>query len=100
MNKNKGFILSLTSLYYVVIFIIFVFVLGLSVYVSFASDSQENLEIINQSEFITNVDGTLISTGEFWCQEYIYYSTERSNTNYNNLDDKKYCGGYDSKRFI
>jgi hypothetical protein len=100
MKTDKGYILTITTLHYVMIFILFLTLTTFVVYRSINTDKQ-----IVQNSFYYNQfnsgESNLPSADEYqWCNTFFYYDFTDSDNGYNNLETKIYCEGYSGKRFI
>ncbi len=100
MKQNKGYILTITTLHYVMIFILFLTLTTFVVYRSVNTDKQVILNSLNYNEFNSG-EGEVTSLAEYyWCTEYFYYDFTSSYSGYNDLETKVYCEGFDGKRFV
>ncbi|MCK9544858.1 MAG: hypothetical protein M0R03_22825 [Novosphingobium sp.] len=100
MKTDKGYILTITTIHYVMIFILFLTLTTFVVYRSINTDKQ-----IVQNSFYYNQfnsgESDLASSDEYkWCNDFFYYDFTSSDSGYNNLENKTYCEGYSGKRFI
>jgi len=98
--NNKGFIITITTLYFVVVFLIFLGLATFVVYKSVYTDKQVFQESLVYSNFNNSDPDVVLSTGYFWCSEFFYYDADTSDSGYNNLTNKTYCEGYNGKRFV
>jgi hypothetical protein len=99
MNK-KGFIITMTTLYYVIIFIIFLSLTTVVVYKSISTDKQMFQSSILYSKFNSGTADDISAVGSTWCTRFFYYDSNKLIDNYNNLDYKIYCEEYHGKRFV
>ena len=98
--NNKGFIITITTLYFVVIFLIFLGLVTFVVYKSVYTDKQIFQESLVYSSFNSADTDVIIASSYFWCSRFFYYDADTSNPGYNSLDSKTYCEDYNGKRFI
>lgn len=100
--NSKGYILTITTIYYVVIFILFLSLTTMIIYKSSFSDNQKMQSSLLYSKFISsesNIPAPVAAT-HYWCSEYFYYFPDTANAGYNNIIKKTYCEGYNGKRFV
>jgi hypothetical protein len=98
--NNKGYIITITTLYFVVIFLIFLGLVTFVVYKSVYTDKQVFQESLVYSSFNSSDSDVIIASDYFWCSRFFYYDANTSNSGYNFLDSKIYCEDYNGKRFI
>jgi len=98
---NKGFILTISALYYVALFILF---LSLLVFMSFRITHFGSVPLENQFNnyrFITGEDSIPIPSPEYWCSSYIAnYDANIDLESQTPMAYKNYCVIYDGKRII
>lgn len=95
MNK-KGFIFSLTAIYYAIVFMLFLSLLFLSVDYHNTTRSQENAYYIN-NPIILNTTYISESFEDYgWCSFSFVYDANASELNIQSeLEIKKYCEDYE-----
>jgi len=98
---NKGFILTISALYYVALFILFI---SLLVFMSFRITNFGSVPLENQFNnyrFITGENSIFIPSMEYWCSSYIAnYDANVDLESQTPMAYKNYCVGYDGKRII
>ena len=98
---NKGFILTISALYYVALFILF---LSLLVFMSFRITHFGSVPLENQNNdyrFITGEPSIPIPSSEYWCSNYIAnYDANQDLESQTPMNYKNYCVKYDGKRII
>lgn len=97
---KKGYIFTILTLYFVIIFILF---LGFTTYFFYKSSNTDRLLFqsnLNFNNFNTGKEDVSVPTDFKWCSMFFYYDANDSSNGYNNLVYKEYCEGYDAKRFI
>jgi len=98
---KKGFILTITTLYYVALFILF---LSLIVFLSFktAHFSSVNIENqVNNSKFVNGDASINPITSEYWCPNYMSnYDANIDLESQTPINYKKYCVIYNGKRIV
>ena len=97
---NKGFILTITTLYYVALFIFF---LSLVVYVSFRTANFGSESIINikhNYKFVQGDTSLIAPYDEYWCSNYSPYDANLDLGTQTQIVYKKYCEDYNGKRVI
>jgi len=100
MNKH-GFLFTITTLYYAIIFLIF---LSLIVFISskpiyFGED--KTLSQRNNSLFIQGDASVSQTTDYYWCSYHVgAYDANLDLRNQTPIDFKKYCEGYNGKRIV
>ncbi len=97
---NKGFIISITTLYYVVLFLSFLAVVIFVYNKPVQTDYQEIQNINSIDDFISYQESDSDFETDQWCSRHIYYDPNNTNTGYNDLEYKTYCVSYDGKRFV
>lgn len=98
--NNKGYILTISTIFYVVIFILFLSLTTFIVYKSVNTDNQKIQSSYLYTKF-NNGDAVVpITTTYHWCTEFFYYDANGVNIEYNDVTLKTYCEGYNAKRFI
>jgi len=98
---KKGFLLSITTLYYVVLFIIFLsFIVLISNKFIFVGEARTQIQR-NNNLFIQGQDSVLQTTDFYWCSNHLSaYDANIDLGNQSPLEYKIYCEGYDGKRII
>ncbi len=97
---KKGFIFSMTAIFFIGLVILF-FSLYISIYQK--SSYRERINVVEQkmSEFLRNSQG---DDGESydtkWCGVYYVYDPNIGLAEQSQLQKKKYCEDYETKRFI
>ncbi len=98
---KKGFILTISALYYVALFILF---LSLLVFMSFRTThfGSETIESqVNNYKFINGDASTNPITTEYWCSNYMSnYDANVDLGSQTPINYKKYCVIYNGKRII
>lgn len=95
--KDKGFILVLSAIYFVIIILSFIFISSNLNNFNLEKTYKEFSQKLNYFNLLTESSDTSYQADEsYWCQKYII-SYNANNTldnhmNYNNL--RKYCGDY------
>jgi len=101
MNKEKGFLLTITTLYYVAIFIIF---LSLIVFMSIRTtglSAEKTQNQRNNNLFIQGNASVPQSTTYYWCSYHVgNYDANTTLGTQSSINYKRYCEGYDGKRII
>lgn len=99
---KKGFVISITTLYFVMLFIVFLSIVIFKIQNPVYNDAQ-TIQSINQNpNFVSNTSNIIISpnTNETWCSDYYFYNANENKSGYNTFNKKKYCVSYDGKRFV
>ena len=99
---KKGFIISLTTLYFVVLFLVFLSIVIFAIQKPVYNDAQTIQSINQNTNFVHNDSDILISTdtNETWCSDYYFYDASENKSGFNTFNVKKYCVSYDGKRFV
>lgn len=97
---RKGYLISVTTLYFVAIIILFLGLTLLLVNASNYKDSQDTKKTIEYSKFVSGEASVDIESTNKWCQRYYYYEGSKNIAGYNGLEIKKYCEDYYGKRFV
>lgn len=97
---RKGYLISITTFYFVAIFILFLGLTLLLVNASNYRDSQDTKKTIDYSRFISGESSDEIAPTQKWCQRYYYYDGSKNQAGYNGFESKKYCEDYYGKRFV
>jgi len=98
---NKGFILTISAMYYAALFILF---LSLLAFLSFrtAYVGSENIETqLNNYKFIKGDSSNIIPNTEYWCSNYMSnYDANIDLASQTSIVYKNYCVIYNGKRII
>jgi hypothetical protein len=97
---RKGYIFTILTLYFVIIFILFLGFTTYFVYKSSNTDKQLVQNNLNYNKFNISQDNISLTDAFKWCSKFFYYDANDSTNGYNNLEYKEYCEGYNAKRFI
>jgi len=98
---RKGYLLFVTTLYFVALFILFLgFSLLLVSNINY-SDNQNTGDTNSNPKFVTGVPNFNIPFDDYkWCQSYFFYDGNKYMPGYNGLEKKIYCEDYNGKRFV
>ena len=99
---KKGFVISITTLYFVILFLVFLSLIIFTTSKTIYTDAQVVQSINKNSDFVHNDSNVLISpdTNETWCSDYYFYYANENKSGYNTFNVKIYCVSYDGKRFV
>lgn len=101
MEMKKGFILTISTLYYVALFILFlslvVVMSNRTLYVGSESTQSQR----NNAGYVQGDATTLPASSEYWCSNHMGAYDANLNLNTQSpLTYKKYCEDYNGKRII
>jgi len=97
---KKGFIFSITALYFVVIFLLF---LGLFVLVTQKSIYKQDISLMDKTNWrylSGNASDIQPTTENYVCVEHLVYDADQDSSNQSAIIRKKYCENYGIQRFI
>jgi hypothetical protein len=97
---NKGFVISITTFFYVVLFLAFLSIMIVTFSISFFDDKQIQQQALDSIKFVSSQDSITNLSNDQWCTRYFYYDANNNISGYNDVSFKKYCEGYNGKRFI
>ena len=100
MNK-RGFIVTITTFYYVAIFIAFLGLLSLSLNYSFYSNIQDSLSTRTMSRLVTGIDSDIVPLEDHWCAVHVLnYDANENLSTQSDITYKIYCEDYNAERIV
>ncbi len=96
---KKGFIFSMTAIFFVALVIMF-FSLYLFVYNKPAYTEKINNYGQNIIKFINGQSNETSSSETKWCTVHLVYDPDQDSASQSTIEKKEYCEGYGTKRFI
>lgn len=99
MNR-RGFILTISTFMYVAIFILFLSLTSFVIYKSTMTDKQVFQPYLDFVKFNTGQTNNDLSGQFYWCSKFFYYDALNPADGYNYIVEKRYCEGYNAKRFV
>ena len=99
---KKGFVISLTTFYFVVLFLVFLSIVIFTIHKPIYVDSQNNQTTTLYTKFVSNDPSVIISpsNNDVWCSEFYFFDAKQKSNGFNPLIVKKYCVSYNGKRFV
>ena len=98
LMKSKAFIFSVTALYFVMLFVLF---MGLITYTYHNAVYKQTTSVVDKtaSDYIQGNDSTSIPTNG-WCVRRIVYDANIQSSSQSPREIKTYCEDYGTQRFI
>lgn len=91
--KTKGFVITITALYFVMLFLLFLSFIVTTQEKNINTDVQKLQNYQNYVYFNQGLNDIEVDfLKDHWCSVYYYYNNE--------IKERKYCEEYDKKRFI
>lgn len=97
---NRGYVFTILTLYFAIIFVLFLGFTTFFIYKSTNSDSSLFSSFLSFNKFNLSSGNITSADNFYWCSTFFYYDAEKNTVGYNNIDTKTYCEGYNAKRFI
>lgn len=100
--SDRGYFLTITVLFYVVLFVIFLGVTTFVVYKTNFFDKQSSANLFKFKDFVSAKESVLQDQDSlnFWCTTFFFYDFLDLNPSYNGIYKKTYCEDYAQKRII
>lgn len=96
--KSKAFFFSITALYFVVIFLLF---LGLFLFTYHKSMYKQDISLDNKTnwKYYSNQSSDTIPTSG-WCSFHLVYDPDQDNQDQSSINIQRYCENYGQQRII
>lgn len=97
--KSKAFIFSVTALYFVMLFVLF---MGLITYTYHNAVYKQTTSVVDKtaSTYIIGTDSTFPTPTNGWCVRRIVYDANTQSSTQSPREIKTYCEDYGTQRFI
>ncbi len=97
---KKGFIFSLSTLYYVLLFLVFLSVFMVAYFNFSYKDKAEYLIYLKRYSSFADSGIGIPTSNYYWCAVYYFYDSNQ-NLNYQTTpQQKRFCEGYDKERLF